>query len=91
MRHLDQLANKSHREGKLIALSLAVARKELATGKHLMRRYRQIIRVLGDRAGGKCYCSLFQERADAVLRKGHREGLADTGGKTGGWTASASP
>ncbi len=50
IRHLDQLANKSHREGKPVFSFLAVARKELATGKHTMRRHRQIIRELGDSA-----------------------------------------
>ena len=49
-RHLDQLANKSHREGKPVFSFLAVARKELATSKHTMRRHRQIIRALGDSA-----------------------------------------
>ena len=50
IRHLDQLANKSHREGKPVFSFLAVARKELATGKHTMRPHRQIIRELGDSA-----------------------------------------
>ena len=50
IRHIDQLANKSHREGKPVFSFLAVARKELATGKHTMRRHRQIIRALGDSA-----------------------------------------
>ena len=50
IRHLDQLASKSHREGKPVFSFLAVARKELATGKHTMRRHRQIIRALGDSA-----------------------------------------
>lgn len=50
IRHLDQLANKSHREGKPVFSFLADARKELATGKHTMRRHRQIIRALGDSA-----------------------------------------
>ncbi|MEC8132740.1 MAG: hypothetical protein VX099_03155 [Pseudomonadota bacterium] len=50
IRHLDQLANKSHREGKPVFSFLAVARKELATGKHTMRRHHQIIRELGDSA-----------------------------------------
>ena len=50
IRHLDQLANKSHREGKPVFSFLAVARKELATGNHTMRRHRQIIRELGDSA-----------------------------------------
>ena len=50
IRHLNQLANKSHREGKPVFSFLAVARKELATGKHTMRRHRQIIRELGDSA-----------------------------------------
>ena len=50
MRHLDHLANKGHREGKPVFSFLAVARKELATGKHTMRRHRQIIRALGDSA-----------------------------------------
>ena len=47
IRHLDQLANKSHREGKPVFSFLAVARKELATGKHTMRHHRQIIRAFG--------------------------------------------
>ncbi|MEC7163182.1 MAG: hypothetical protein VXW20_02850 [Pseudomonadota bacterium] len=50
IRHLDQLASKSHREGKPVFSFLAVARKELATGKHTKRRHRQIIRAFGDRA-----------------------------------------
>ena len=50
IRHLDQLAHKSHRERKLVFSFLAVARKDLATGKHTMRRHRQIIRALGDSA-----------------------------------------
>ncbi|MGB1117127.1 MAG: hypothetical protein ACPG30_00255 [Parvibaculales bacterium] len=50
MRHLDHLANTAHREGKPVFSFLAVARKELATGKHTMRRHRQIIRALGDSA-----------------------------------------
>jgi hypothetical protein len=51
IRHLDQLASKSnHREGKPVFSFLAVARKELATGKHTMRRHRQIIRALGNSA-----------------------------------------
>ena len=48
MRHLDQLANKSHREGKPVFSFLAVGRKELATGNHSMRCHRQIIRPLDD-------------------------------------------
>ncbi|MEC7154070.1 MAG: hypothetical protein VXW66_01265, partial [Pseudomonadota bacterium] len=36
IRHLDQLANKSHREGKPVFSFLVVARKDLATGKHTM-------------------------------------------------------
>ena len=53
IRHLDQLANKSHREGKPVFSFLAVARKDLATGKHTIRRHRQIIRALGDSALAK--------------------------------------
>ena len=53
IRHLDQLAHKSHREGKPVFSFLAVARKDLATGKHTMRRHRQIIRALGDSAHAK--------------------------------------
>ena len=48
--HLDQLASKSHCEGKPVFSFLAVARKELTTGKHTKRRHRQIIRAFGDRA-----------------------------------------
>ena len=48
IRHLDQLANKSHREGKPVFSFLAVGRKELATGNHSMRCHRQIIRPLDD-------------------------------------------
>ena len=50
IRHLDQLANKSHREGKPVFSFLAVARKELTTGKHTKRRHRRIICAFGDRA-----------------------------------------
>lgn len=50
MRHLDQLTNKSHREGKPVFSFLAVARKELAACKHTMRRHRQIICALDDSA-----------------------------------------
>ena len=50
IRHHEQLANKSHREGKPAFSFLAVARKELATAKHNTRRHRQIIRTLGDSA-----------------------------------------
>ena len=50
IRHLDQLASKSHRGGKPVFSFLAVARKELASGKHTKRRHRQIIRAFGDRA-----------------------------------------
>ena len=53
IRHLDQLANKSHREGKPVFSFLAVARKDLATGNHTMRRHRHIIRALGDSALAK--------------------------------------
>ena len=53
MRHLGQLTNKSHREGKPVFSFLAVARKELATGKHTMRRHQQIIGKLGDSALAK--------------------------------------
>ena len=49
IRHLDQLSSKSHRECKLVFSFLAVARKELATGKTSKRRHRQIIRAFGDR------------------------------------------
>jgi hypothetical protein len=48
MRHLDQLANKIYRESKPVFPFLAVARKELGTGKHTTRRHRQIIRPFGD-------------------------------------------
>ena len=48
IRHLNQLANKSHREGKPVFSFLAVARKELATGKHTIRCHRKIIRPLDD-------------------------------------------
>ena len=48
MRHLDQLANKIYRESKPVFPFLAVARKELGTGKHTTRRHRQIIRAFGD-------------------------------------------
>ena len=50
IRHLDQLANKSLREGKPVLSFLAVARKELTTAQHTMRGHRQIIRAFGDRA-----------------------------------------
>ena len=50
IRHLDQLASKSHREGKPVFSFLAVARKELTTGKHTKRRHRRIICAFGDRA-----------------------------------------
>lgn len=50
IRHLDQLASKSHRVGKPVFSFLAVARKELASGKHTKRRHRLIIRASGDRA-----------------------------------------
>ena len=50
IRHLDQLANKSHHEGKPVFSFLAVARKELAACKHTMRRHRQIICALDDSA-----------------------------------------
>ena len=50
IRHLDQLASKSNREGKPVFSFLAVARKELTTGKHTKRRHRRIICAFGDRA-----------------------------------------
>ena len=92
IRHLDQLASKSHRDGKPVFSFLAVARKELATGKHTKRRHRQIIRAFGDRAPAEEDIVAFIKKEQMrCFAWGHGEGLADTGRKTGGCTAPASP